>query len=78
MSERDTESARGPERPEYIRLREKGLITLPLPLRNELGLETGDQLILSVENGRIILTPGAVVPRDQAWFHTPEWQAKEG
>jgi hypothetical protein len=26
---------------------------------------------------RLILEPATLVPRDQAWFWTPEWQAKE-
>ena len=27
--------------------------------------------------GRLILTPVVVVPRDQAWFYTRAWQADE-
>ena len=31
----------------------------------------------TVEDGRLILIPASVIPDDQAWFWTPEWQAKE-
>ena len=34
-------------------------------------------MLVSVEDGRIVLTPATLVPRDQEWFHTPQWQAKE-
>ncbi len=27
--------------------------------------------------GSIVLTPAAVIPRDQEWFWTPQWQARE-
>ena len=37
----------------------------------------GEQLIVAVEDGRIVMTPASVIPDDQAWFWTPEWQAKE-
>jgi hypothetical protein len=32
---------------------------------------------LLVEDGKVVLTPAAVVPRNQMWFWTPEWQARE-
>ena len=31
----------------------------------------------TVEDGRLVLIPASVIPDDQAWFWTPEWQAKE-
>jgi AbrB family looped-hinge helix DNA binding protein len=65
------------ERPITAPLRTKGVVTIPQAVREELHLETGDNLLVTVEDGRIVLTPAAVIPRDQAWFHTPEWQAKE-
>lgn len=78
MSASEPESASGPKQnPVVVYLRAKGVITVPQPIREQLGLDIDDQLIVTVENRRIILTPAAVVPRDQAWFHTPEWQAKE-
>jgi hypothetical protein len=29
------------------------------------------------EDGRIVLTPVALAPRDQAWYWTAQWQAGE-
>jgi len=29
------------------------------------------------EAGRLVITPVIVIPRDQAWFHTEEWQKEE-
>jgi hypothetical protein len=43
----------------------------------ELDLAEGDQFVVTVEDDRIVLTPTSVIPDDQAWFWTPEWQAKE-
>ncbi|MCP3821317.1 AbrB/MazE/SpoVT family DNA-binding domain-containing protein [Streptomyces sp. A3M-1-3] len=58
-------------------LRKKGVITIPQDIRDQLDLQEGDQLVVAVEDGRIVLTPASVVPDDQAWFWSPEWQAKE-
>ncbi|MEV6967594.1 AbrB/MazE/SpoVT family DNA-binding domain-containing protein [Hamadaea sp. NPDC051192] len=58
-------------------LRAKGGITLPQAVREKLHLEEGDQVIVTERDGSIVLTPAAIIPRDQEWFWTPEWQAKE-
>jgi antitoxin component of MazEF toxin-antitoxin module len=44
---------------------------------NALHLKKGDHIEVEVEDGRIVLKPVLVIPRDQAWFWTPEWQAGE-
>ena len=56
-----------------IRVREKRQITLP----QEAGLSEGDELEARIYKDRIELVPIVPVPRDQAWFWTREWQAKE-
>jgi AbrB family looped-hinge helix DNA binding protein len=58
-------------------LRARGTITLPQDVRDRLDLAEGDQLIVTVEDDRIVLTPTSLIPDDQAWFWTPEWQARE-
>lgn len=58
-------------------LRKKGVITIPQDIREQLDLQEGDQLVVAVEDGRIVLTPASVVPDDQAWFWSSEWQSKE-
>jgi AbrB family looped-hinge helix DNA binding protein len=52
-------------------------VTIPEAIREELDLHEGDHLVATVEDGRLILIPASVIPDDQAWFWTPEWQAKE-
>lgn len=58
-------------------LRARGTVTIPQDVRERLDLAEGDQLVVTVEEDRIVLTPTSVIPDDQAWFWTPEWQAKE-
>lgn len=58
-------------------VRKKGVVTIPQEVRKQLDLREGDQVIVTVEDGRVVLIPASVVPDDQAWFWTPAWQAKE-
>jgi AbrB family looped-hinge helix DNA binding protein len=60
-----------------LAIRRKGIVTIPEAIRQELDLHEGDHLVAMVEDGRLVLIPASVVPDDQAWFWTPEWQAKE-
>ena len=58
-------------------LRARGTVTIPQDVRDRLDLAEGDQFVVTVEDDRIVLTPTSVIPDDQAWFWSPEWQAKE-
>jgi AbrB family looped-hinge helix DNA binding protein len=58
-------------------LRARGTVTIPQDVRERLDLAEGDQFVITVEEGRIVLTPTPVNPDDQAWFWTPERQSKE-
>jgi AbrB family looped-hinge helix DNA binding protein len=58
-------------------VRTKGVVTIPQEIRHLVDLNEGDEVIFTVEDGKVVLTPAAVVPRDQAWFWTREWQAAE-
>ncbi|MFJ9947142.1 AbrB/MazE/SpoVT family DNA-binding domain-containing protein [Kitasatospora sp. NPDC091207] len=58
-------------------VRKKGVVTIPQEIREQLDLQEGDQLVVAVEDGRIVLTPASVIPDDQAWFWSPAWQARE-
>lgn len=44
----------------------KGQITLPAELRENLGLETGDQMVFTIVNGDIVITPKSVNFNDLA------------
>jgi AbrB family looped-hinge helix DNA binding protein len=58
-------------------LRARGTVTIPQDVRDRLDLAEGDQFVVTIEDDRIVLTPTSVIPDDQAWFWTPEWQAGE-
>lgn len=51
------------------RIDSSGRIVLPLPLRNEKQLESGDELIVTIEDGDVVLrTYGQVIARLQKQF----------
>ena len=52
-------------------------VAIPRQISKRLGLKVDDYLDVRVENHRIILEPQVLVPKDQAYFYTPEWQADE-
>jgi len=60
-----------------VRIGKKRQITLPEAAAARLGVGVGDELEARILDDRIELIPMVVVPRDQAWFWTPEWQARE-
>lgn len=60
-----------------IRLGAKRQLTLPRQALAKLRLREGDFLELRVADDKIELIPLALIPRDQLWFWTSEWQAKE-
>ncbi len=47
-----------------ITLKARNTITIPLELRRRLQLRPGDPLEAQVEDGNLVLTPVAVVPRN--------------
>ena len=55
----------------------KGQLTIPQQIRQQVGLEDGDYVEIELIEGRIVLTPKAMVDKDQLWFWTREWQQKE-
>lgn len=58
-------------------LRAKGQLTIPPEIRRQVHLEEGDPVEFEVTAEGILLKPKKVVDASQAWFWTPEWQAKE-
>lgn len=55
----------------------KHQVTIPKKIFEELNLEVGDYLEVNTEKDHISMIPKKLVPKDQAWFWTPEWQKKE-
>jgi len=62
---------------ELITVRKKGQVTLPLSMRNELGIEEGSIVLSKVVDNAIVLIPQETVDRDQAWFWKDRWQKLE-
>jgi AbrB family looped-hinge helix DNA binding protein len=60
-----------------VKMGAKRQLTLPQEVVRRLGLRQGDYLEVRAGRNRIELVPMALIPRDQAWFWTPEWQEKE-
>jgi AbrB family looped-hinge helix DNA binding protein len=62
-----------------MRISSKRQISIPKNVMESLNLHPGDEVEFKVEDdtARLIPVKTIKVPRDQAWFWTPEWQAKE-
>jgi antitoxin PrlF len=58
-------------------VRKKGTITIPSSIRRAARLEEGDPVEVELTEDGILLRPKKVIDATQAWFWTPEWQAKE-
>lgn len=58
-------------------VRERGQITIPSALRERFGLEDGSIVQMEATDQGIVLRPMVLVPADQAWFWTSDWQDGE-
>ena len=52
-------------------------VAIPKEIVTILGLKKDDYLDIYVEKDKIILEPKVLVPKDQAYFFTTEWQRDE-
>jgi len=52
-------------------------VALPKEFVNTLHLHINDYLDIKIENNKIIMEPQMVLPKDQAYFYTPQWQEDE-
>lgn len=59
------------------KLRDKGQLTLPPEIRAALGVGEGDVIEFQIHGGVVTLRGWKMVPADQAWFWTAEWQQGE-
>jgi len=62
---------------EILQIRKKFQITLPQPIREQLGLEEGDYVAAEVRDDEIVLRPKRLIDKSQVWFWSEEWQAAE-
>ena len=54
----------------------KRQIAIPKDVCDILHIKEGDQLILEVREGKLVLEPSFNIPRSQAWFWTNKVQEK--
>ena len=54
-----------------------GQITIPVSVRERLGIEEGDLVEIDVEDERAVLIPKKLVDKSQAYFWTKKWQEGE-
>lgn len=60
------------------KLTSAGQISLPAEIRKRLRLSPGDFLQIEVTpDGRLLLSPKVLVPKDEAFFHEPGWREAE-
>ncbi len=52
-------------------------VTLPLEVVKRLKLEAGDFFEVQVFDNSIVMAPKRLIPKDQEWFWTEEWQEGE-
>jgi AbrB family looped-hinge helix DNA binding protein len=58
-------------------VRGRGQITIPSDVRKAARLEEGDPVEVEIVEDGILLRPCKVIDATQAWFWTPDWQARE-
>ncbi len=58
--------------PSLVKLRSRAQVTLPKEAIKKLNLKEGDNLSIEVDEGRVIITPVAVIPKDELWAWSPK------
>lgn len=64
-------------KPETLRLKKRGQVTIPKSIRDTLNLAEDDQLEVIIENGKIVMQPVMTIAKDQAWYWSKDWQKAE-
>ncbi|HLW79320.1 MAG TPA: AbrB/MazE/SpoVT family DNA-binding domain-containing protein [Terriglobia bacterium] len=64
-------------REEAVRVGAKFQVTIPRRISKALRLKKGDHMLVRLIGQRVEMVPANLIPKDQAWFWTPEWQKKE-
>lgn len=60
-----------------VDLKQKSQVTIPMELVKKLNLTVGDKLDVEEKDGKLVITPVVVIPKDQVWYYSKEWQDKE-
>ena len=59
-----------------IMVQKRGIVSLGL-LKEHMPINDGDIFQVQIEDDKVILVPMKLVPAEQAWFWTKEWQEGE-
>ena len=62
---------------EAVRVGAKHQVTIPHRISKALKLKKGDHLLIRLVDRRVELVPVTLIPKDQLWYWTPEWQQME-
>lgn len=62
---------------EAVRIGAKQQVTIPRRISKALGLKKGDLLLVRLVDRHLEMVPASLIPKDQLWFWTREWQLKE-
>lgn len=60
-----------------VKIGPKHQITIPKEIFDTLRLKVGDFVETTIRDNAVVIIPQRMVPRDQEWFWTREWQEKE-
>lgn len=60
-----------------VKIGPKHQITIPKEIFDSLRLKVGDFVETTIRDNTVVIIPQRMVPRDQEWFWTREWQEKE-
>jgi AbrB family looped-hinge helix DNA binding protein len=60
-----------------VKIGPKHQITIPKEIFESLRLKVGDFVETTIRDNAVVLIPQKLVPRDQEWFWTKEWQERE-
>ncbi len=52
-------------------------IAVPKEVVKTLRLHVNDYLDIYIDGDKIVIVPQVIIPKDQAYFYTPEWQKGE-
>ena len=60
-----------------VDLKQKSQVTIPKEIVRKLDLRVGDKLEIEARDGKLIITPVVIIPKNQEWYYSPEWQEME-
>jgi len=60
-----------------VKIGAKHQVVIPKNIFHELGLRIGDIVEAVREGNNVVFRPQVLIPKEDAWFHSKEWQKGE-